>query len=135
VDGESLDLLFDTGATVELTAEAHRQLGEAAPATQATSFITSSVLGHWRARHPDWPVIPGADRSVTGMAMIQVPEVRIADLGVGPVWFTERPDANFHQYMAQWMDRPVEGALGGDALRFFRVTVDYPAAVARFEVP
>jgi hypothetical protein len=51
----------------------------------------------------------------------------------GPVWFTRRPDPNFHQFMSQFMDRQVEGALGGSALKFFRVTVDYPRAVAVFE--
>jgi hypothetical protein len=41
--------------------------------------------------------------------------------------------SNFRKWMSQWMDRPVEGALGGSALRYFRVTVDYPNAVAVFE--
>lgn len=33
------------------------------------------------------------------------------------------------------MDQQAEGALGGSALHFFRVTVDYPNAVAAFEKP
>lgn len=49
--------------------------------------------------------------------------------------FTRRPDRNFQQYMSQWMDRPIVGALGGSALRYLRVTVDYPGAVAVFEKP
>jgi hypothetical protein len=77
-------------------------------------------------------VITNADETVPGMAMIEVPEIQIAGFRVGPVWFTERPDPNFHQFMSQWMDRQVDGALGGNAFRFFRVTVDYPAAVAHF---
>jgi hypothetical protein len=35
--------------------------------------------------------------------------------------------------MARFMDRPVDGALGGSALKYFRVVVDYPNAVAIFE--
>ena len=77
-------------------------------------------------------MLADADETVRGMRMIEVPEVSIAGFRVGPVWFTERPDPNFHQYMSQWMDRRVDGALGGNALRFFRVTVDYPVAVAHF---
>jgi hypothetical protein len=69
------------------------------------------------------------------MSMIEVPEVRIAGQSVGPVWFTQRPDAAFHDFMAQWMDRPVDGALGGSAFRFFRMTVDYPRARASFVRP
>ena len=64
--------------------------------------------------------------------MIEVPYFSVAGFRIGPVWFTERPNANFHEYMSQWMDRRVDGALGGNVFRFFRVTVDYPAAVARF---
>ena len=54
----------------------------------------------------------------------------MAGYTVGPVWFTRRPDPSFHQFMSQYMDKQVEGALGGSALKFFRVTVDYPNAVA-----
>ena len=54
---------------------------------------------------------------------------------VGPVWFTRRPDPNFHQFASFWTDKQVEGALGGSALKYFRVTLDYPNAVAVFERP
>ena len=132
VDGDTLDMLFDTGAMVYLSAEAQHHLGNAARAVQATSLITSEVFNRWRARHPDWALIPNADERVPGMAMIRVPEVIVAGLAVGPVWFLERPDANFHEYMSQWMDRQVDGALGGNVFRFFKITLDYPAAIAHF---
>jgi hypothetical protein len=132
VDGDALDLLFDTGATIELTAAAQQQMSDPGPAARGTSFITTEVLNRWRERHPEWRVILDADETVADMAMIEVPEVSIAGLTVGPVWFTERPNANFHEYMSQWMDRRPDGALGGNALRFFRITLDYPAAVAHF---
>ncbi len=132
VDGEPLELLLDTGATVNLAPEAASQLGEAGPGARATSFITTGVLTRWRQRHPDWRVVPDADRTVAGMSMIEVPLVSVAGFAVGPAWFTERPDANFHEFMSQWMDRRVDGAVGGNVLRFFRMTVDYPAAQAHF---
>lgn len=132
VDGEVLEMLFDTGATLDLTPSAHRTLADALPAARATSFVTSEVLEGWHRRHPDWRVIPDADANVPDMRVIEVPEVTIAGHTVGPVWFTERPDANFHEYMSQWMDRRVDGAVGGNVLGHFRVTVDYPAATAWF---
>jgi hypothetical protein len=132
VDGDTLQLLFDTGATGNLTASALSAIGDSAPAVRATSFITSEVLDRWRERHPDWRMIDHADQVIPGMRMIEVPRIEIAGFAVGPVWFTERPDPNFHQFMSQFMDRRVDGALGGNALRFFRVTVDYPAALAHF---
>ena len=64
--------------------------------------------------------------------MIQVPSVQIAGYNAGPVWFVRRPDRNFHEFMSQWMDRRIDGALGGSLLKYFAVTVDYPNAVAYF---
>jgi hypothetical protein len=133
IDGDSLDLLFDTGATITLSDSALAALGDRGPPARGTSFITQSVFTRWRQWHPDWRVIERADR-VLDMPMILVPEVTIAGHTVGPAWFTMRPDRNFHQYMSQWMDRRIDGALGGSVLRYFRVTLDYPGAAAMFEV-
>jgi hypothetical protein len=134
VGGETLDFLFDTGATTILTETGLAALGDGRPAERAASFITASSFGRWHAKHPDWRVIEKAEKG-SGEAMIEVPVVRIGGYGVGPVWFTRRPDRNFHVYLFQWMDKPPEGALGGSALRDLRVTVDYPGAVVVFEKP
>ncbi len=135
IDGQALDLLLDTGAEIRLSPAALARLADAGPESRATSFIAATHFDGWRTKHPDWRVIEDADANVHGEPMIQVPEVTVAGYTVGPVWFTRRPDPNFHQFMSQWMDRTVEGALGGSALRFFRVSVDYPNAVAVFEKP
>jgi hypothetical protein len=49
------------------------------------------------------------------------------------VWFTWRPDREFHEWMAQWMDMPTEGALGGSAFKTLRITVDWIGGRAVFE--
>ena len=132
VDGDSLDLLFDTGASTTLTDSALRVVDDGRGAERATSFITQSIFERWRTKHPDWRMIGHAEEG-TGLPMIEVPHVSVGGYTVGPVWFTMRPDANFHDYMTQFMDRRIEGALGGSALRYFRVTVDYPHSLAFFE--
>jgi hypothetical protein len=131
VDGDSLDMLFDTGATARVPDSVVARLG-GPRGERATSFITTEVFDRWRTRHPEWRVVAGAD-AAPGMAAIEVPRVSIAGFDVGPVWFTQRPDRSFHSYMAQWMDKRTDGALGGSALQYFRVTADYPNAVAVFE--
>lgn len=118
VDGAQLDFLFDTGATVYLADEAIASFDVQEPRYRGTSFITNTVFERWRAKHPDWPVIEHADLYMDE-AMIQVPSIHIAGYEVGPVWFTRRPDHNFHHYMSQWMDKRVEGALGG---RYFVIS-------------
>ena len=130
IDDEALQFLFDTGATFRLDAAAAATLGDASARTRAGNFITREVMQRWRERHPDWPYIENGD---AGMAMIQVPGVEVAGYHTGPAWFSARPDEAFHEYMAQWMDRPVDGALGGEAFRSFRITVDYPSETAVFE--
>lgn len=132
VDGDSLDMLFDTGATGVLTPASRGRI-QAGDTIIGTSFITTEVVDRWVARHPDWPVIQDADATVEGMRMIRIPNLSVAGHTVGPVWFTERPDANFHDYMSRFMDRRVDGALGGSALKHFRVVVDYPRALAFFD--
>jgi len=131
---DSLDLLFDTGATVQLSDEVLSVLHDGGEAERATSFVTVTLFLRWRAAHPSWHVIEHAD-AMLDMPMIEVPTIGVAGYEVGPVWFTARPDRSFTEYMSQWMDRPIVGALGGSALRYFRVLVDYPAGVAIFERP
>jgi hypothetical protein len=79
----------------------------------------------------EWRVIEGGD-TLLDEAMIEARGVSIAGREIGNVWFTRRTDQNF-EWMSGFMDRAVDGAIGGNALRFFRVSVDYPGAVAVFE--
>jgi hypothetical protein len=131
VDGDSLDLLFDTGATVTLTDSAWRVVGDALPRERATSFIAASVFDRWRSRHPDWRVIERAEY-YTAREMIEVPAVSIARFSVGPVWFTRRLDAEFVPYVSAGTDRTVIGALGGSAYQYFVITADYRRGLAQF---
>lgn len=127
IDGQVHHLLFDTGATVLLTEPGLQGLNDGGPTERATSFIVRSIFERWRAAHPDWRVIEGADR-MAGDPMIEVPFIRLGEQEVGPVWFTAREDPNFHEFMSQWMDREIDGALGGSALSYLYVTLDYPRA-------
>ncbi|MEM7159031.1 MAG: hypothetical protein AAF799_39705 [Myxococcota bacterium] len=134
IDGRVHDLLFDSGATVLLTEPGLAGLNDGGPTERATSFIVRSIFERWRAAHPDWRVIEGADR-MGGDPMIEVPEVTLGELVVGPVWFTAREDPNFREFMSQWMDREIDGALGGSALAYLRVTLDYPRAEVCLSAP
>ncbi len=60
IDGDTLDVLFDTGATMALTAEALEAIGDGGPTRRAASFISAAVFDAWRSEHPDWRVIERA---------------------------------------------------------------------------
>jgi len=132
IDGTPIDVLLDTGATTLLTPKAMEVLKDGISPARATSMISDTVFQGWHKAHPEWRVIEDAQVD-THAAMIEVPSVEIAGMAVGPVWFTWRPDANFHDYMSGMMDKPVEGAIGGNALRNLEMTLDYPRATAWFK--
>ncbi len=129
IDGEEVHVLFDTGARATLTENSagyfRRRIGESIGA----SFMCEDVFDRWRAEHPEWPYIESAD-SVRGSAfpMIQVPQVSIAGIASGPVWFVKRADPSFKEYMTQFMDREICGAIGGSGLQYYQFVIDYPAA-------
>jgi len=132
VAGEERQFLFDTGATFRLNEDAAAVLGDRQAFQRAGSFITTTVMQGWRERHPDWQYIETGDGQAP---MIRVPDVEVAGYHTGPVWFSARPDRAFHAFLARWTDQPLDGALGGNALHTFRVTVDYTSETAAFEQP
>jgi hypothetical protein len=136
IDGKPLDMLLDTGATAHPT-----PAGKAAAGTEtvngfgAASYITTSMLESWHKAHPRWPIVEDGDDLMAPRLkarLIEVPKMEIAGWSVGPVWFTERPDRAFHGMMARLMDTSPEGAIGANVLVRFRLTIDYPQAIAWF---
>ena len=129
IAGVETPVLLDTGATTVLTPEAEKIVG--GPRLRATSMIVAGRIARWRQEHPDWPVIEHGQGG-TGSLMIRVPDVRVAGYQVGPIWFTSRPDDNFHKDMASSMAGPIEGAIGGNAFHTLTMTVDYLQGRAAF---
>lgn len=130
ISGNPVEALLDTGATVWLSAGARRIAGDNRPSERATSFVSADLFGRWQESHPDWRVIEkGCEKS--GESMIEVPELEVAGLSAGPVWFTRRGNTNY-EWMSSFMDRPILASIGGNFLEHFRITLDYPAARAYF---
>jgi hypothetical protein len=125
IDGAEIPLLFDTGAMITTAGK-----------VRGGSFITQRTFGKWRKQHPDWRVVDGGDElGAHKLPTIEVPAVTVGGFTVGPVVFAARPDKNFDSFMSSMTAAHVEGALGGSAMRYLRVTVDYPRAIAVFEKP
>lgn len=130
VEGDTIDVLFDTGASLVLSEEGKRVFNTQEK-TIAGSFIAASVFDRWRKAHPDWRYFPGVEK---GSDAIEVPRVKLGEQTVGPALFARRPDAVWgEEGMAQSMDRVVKGAIGGSALRYLRVVIDYNSERIRFE--
>lgn len=131
VGGDTLQALFDTGATLALTDSAHAALDDGRPAVRGGSFLAASVFDRWRAEHPTWRVVDGADRVSARMygtsePILEVPAITIGEHTVGPVWFVRRRDDDL-RWMSQFTGTPVQAAMGGSALHHFdAIHMDYP---------
>lgn len=134
IAGKTHDVLLATGSTVGLTAEALKAVDDGRPVNRASSLISTTIFEEWQKNHPEWRVLSNAEEG-TGEPMIEVPQVSIGGIAVGPVWFTRRSDANFDDHFSNWTDKPVHGAIGGNVLRHFRLILDYPNATAWLEKP
>lgn len=131
VDGDSVAMLLDTGATSWVTDSAAVAMG-GGPTIRASSFVSTTLWNRWRAAHPEWRVIAGAERR-TRADMIEVPVLTVGGFDVGPVWFARRPDRVYTEMMNLMMTGPIEASLGGAAFRTFRMTLDYPNQRVTFE--
>jgi hypothetical protein len=134
IDGAPLEMLLATGSSVALKADALKEIDAGGAAIRSTSLISQSIFEDWKKKHPHWRVVPNAEET-SGEPMILVPEVELAGFAVKNVWFLQRPDSNFVDRFSDWTDKPVVGAIGGNALRGFRVILDYPKAEAWIEKP
>ena len=132
MDGEPVQCLFDTGATAFLTPQALAILHDGGASERATSFVADSLFTRWRKRHPGWRFIENGC-GMSHQPMIEVPQIQAAGLRAGPVWFTRRPDEAM-RWMSSFLDQPISASIGGNFLRHFRITLDYPNARAYFAV-
>lgn len=128
VEGQQIPMLLDTGASAWPTEDAKSAIGMHGNQI-ATSFIVANIFDNWKATHPEWLVVENAC-TYSKEPMIRVPSVEIGGQVVGPVWFTRRENKNFHQFMSSMMDKQIDGALGGSALKYVRIIVDYHKEVA-----
>lgn len=129
VDGVTLDVLFDTGASLVLSEEGKKAF-HTSEQTAGGSFIAASVFDQWRKKHPDWKYYPKADLAGD---VIEVPAIKIAGYEVGPVLFARRLDEAWSEGMISSMDKVVKGAIGGSGLKYLKVTIDYNSELIRFE--
>jgi hypothetical protein len=135
VDGDSLNMLFDTGATIWMPDAARAAVGGNEGSERAVSLIWQSIFDRWRQRHPEWPVVADGDE-VSHAPLIRVPSVRIAGFDTGPVWFRSLVGAKMapppRNPKVPLVRAPFVGTVGGNVFQNFVIVLDYPAAVARF---
>jgi hypothetical protein len=130
VNGEVIDVLFDTGASIPLTDNGRKERNTNAT-TIGGSFIAASIFDKWRKDHPEWKYYKELDNKRDA---IEVPIVKIGGIEVGPVLFSKRADEAWSEGMIHTMDKVVKGAIGGSAFKYLKViTIDYNSELIKFE--
>lgn len=128
IDGERIMMLLDTGTDVAIDAAERNRFDDAA-ATRSLPLIPTALFDRLHARHAKWTVLTGAARMAETKApvkLLRIPEFTIGTHRAPPTWFAVREDAQTYTNLTRMFSKKVEGDLGGEALRAWRVTIDVP---------
>ena len=114
IDGERQGLLLDSGASC--------------------TMLSQTFIDKLAAKHPDWKTVTGAygpanmrgTRAETDARMMRIPEIDLGGIVLRDVAAVSRRPDTFERWMSNMMSAPIIGALGGNALRNLRLTIDYP---------
>ena len=124
IDGKSYPITIDSGS--------------------AYTWVSKARVREWLGRHPDWERGTGAvgvsnmrmadDGIEAAGTLVRIPEIRLGSLRLANMAaLAIGPDNAGHDFI-DWYSKknpvPVIGWLGGNALRGFRVTLDYPRHVS-----
>ncbi|NIZ06418.1 hypothetical protein [Pseudoalteromonas sp. HF66] len=124
ISNQTISMLLDTGATAYLSSDAKKGLSNDSNKV-ATSFLAASVFDKLKQENPDWSYIKNGDK-LANEDMLEVPQIQIGTKLFGPVWFTRRKEQNFTEFLSPMMNTTVYGALGGSALKYLNIVIDYP---------
>jgi len=110
VDGATLGVLLDTGASF--------------------TMMSDALITPWRAAHPDWEWHAGAvgEAATLGGPTTQtiiLPRIVWGTFELPQVGVADRKDGVFERWMSSMMTAPIVGALAGNVLEQFRVELDY----------
>jgi hypothetical protein len=111
------------------------------------TWIRMATAQEWFPRHPDWQRGIGAvgpsnmrmadDGIETAGALVRIPEIKLGSLSVRQVGALAIPaDDHGHDFMDWYSAKnavPVIGWLGGNVLRHFRITIDFPRQMSYWE--
>ncbi len=120
LDGESRSFAIDNGATY--------------------TYVSNEVLGPLAAKHREWPHSTGAIGCANMWGWPQEPQwpmLRAREIAIGAVRLAEVGMAGVQKGATDWYSQktawPVVGMLGPNALKAFRVEIDYAGSAVYLE--
>lgn len=135
LDGSTVQATFGGGMPVVRASIAGTAYGFLLDTGGQYCMVSIAKLDAWAKRHPDWPRVTGAygpANMLFGKSETQLSMLRIAALQWGPFRIdntgaVSRGVGTYEHFMSGVVGMPVIGSIGGNVLRHFKVTIDYPA--------
>ncbi|MGH8184098.1 MAG: hypothetical protein ACREPH_10620 [Rhodanobacteraceae bacterium] len=99
-------------------------------------MISDAELGPWSKQHPAWPRVAGAYGPANmllgrtfekNLGMLRIPTIQWGPFRIEDAGAVSRPIGAYENMMSETVGTPVIGSIGGNLLRHYKVTVDYPA--------
>ncbi len=142
-DGTAVETTLGGGMPVVHASVAGKSYGFLLDTGGQYCMISDAELGPWRKQHPDWPHVEGtygAANMQMGRLETKLSMLRIASLQWGPfrvenAGAVSRPLGPYEKMMSEIVGTPVIGSIGGNVLRHFKVTMDYPAQTVYLDGP
>jgi len=120
LDGEAIPLGVDNGS--------------------AGTWVSENLTAAWATRHPDWPNATGAAGSANFFGFdfeAKGTLMRLPELGIGPLKAKNIGllglEQGFFDWYSQKSAEPVQGFLGANLLRGFRLEIDFPNQMTYWE--
>ena len=132
IDGKKYFMLFDTGATANYSSDARKTI-KLKDQFCGASFMKASLFDLLSKKYPLWKIIKSGDHFSGGSDLLKIPAIKVGGHIVGPIWFAKRSNAVYEKYSKKYVDRPIDGAVGGNILKNFLVTIDYIGNQIRFD--
>ena len=104
------------------------------------TWVSAALTGAWQARHPDWPQAIGAVGSANFWGFDFETEgvlMRLPEMGIGPLHAAGVGVLGLDPRLFQWYSKksagPVEGFIGANVLKGFRIEIDFPRSMTYWE--
>jgi hypothetical protein len=125
IDGKANNVTLDMGSAFTLFSEASVQ--------------------KWATEHPEWPRVQGAVGAANMFGapyeaqsiLMRLPEIRLPEMQAKSLNIKNEAVASMPNDFFEWYSKktthPATGAIGGNILKSFRVTIDYPNSAIYLE--
>ncbi len=97
------------------------------------NMVSLAKLRDWARRNPTWRQVTGAYGPAnmllaqeTHGVMLRIGEMKWGPFAIHDAAAVSRPAGVYEKWMSQMLGQPVIGSMGGNVLRDFRITIDYP---------